>query len=243
MAGKAHIRYSGSPIPLSFDELNTQKQVVLVDFDSDENGPEITTISVPRFQAMQVIKGDLATIEQKITTSDDIANASEAQPVWLCIEVETQDYLTDLQQRIQQMLDGKHAEILQLKRVRKQQAKRLSEKQNVQLSELSVTEVFEARLELENFDDAPERMSRISNLFADAVELVNTNQEDLDGQQGVQTSAPSEMPKASSHDAPKEALEKEIKHPEDKTPEDKSPEDTVSVHQASLFFDETEDKA
>ncbi|WDT86952.1 exonuclease subunit SbcD [Alteromonas sp. 009811495] len=231
VAGKAHIRYSGSPIPLSFDELNTQKQVVLVDFDGDENGPEITTISVPRFQAMQVIKGDLTTIEQKITTSDDIANASEAQPVWLCIEVETQDYLTDLQQRIQQMLDGKHAEILQLKRVRKQQVKRLSEKQNVQLSELSVTEVFEARLELENFDDTPERMSRISNLFADAVELVNTNQEDLDSQQGVQKSI-------------QDGGKKSVQSSElGETPENTPPEDTVSLQQTSLFFDEPEDKA
>ena len=54
--------------------------------------------------------------------------------MWLCIEVETEDYLTDLQQRIQGLLEGKNAEILQLKRMRKRTVKSLSKKQNVQLS-------------------------------------------------------------------------------------------------------------
>ena len=73
--------------------------------------------------------------------------------MWLCIEVETEDYLTDLQQRIQGLLEGKNAEILQLKRKRKRTVNSLTEKQNVQLSELSVNDVFEARLALESIED------------------------------------------------------------------------------------------
>ena len=154
VAKTEHIRYSGSPIPLSFDELNTQKQVVMVEFTSGQTA--ITPIPVPRFQAMEVIKGDLASIESAINSSSAIADATEVSPVWLCIEVETQDYLTDLQQRIQALLEGKNAEILQLKRVRKSATQSLSETKNRQLSELSVKEVFEARLALEDFD-SPER--------------------------------------------------------------------------------------
>ena len=74
--------------------------------------------------------------------------------MWLCIEVETEDYLTDLQQRIQGLLEGKNAEILQLKRKRKRTINSLTEKQNVQLSELSVNDVFEARLALESIEDS-----------------------------------------------------------------------------------------
>ena len=67
-----------------------------------------------------------------------------------------------MQQRIQALLEGKNAEILQLKRVRKSATKSLSETKNRQLSELSVKEVFEARLALEDFDsleqdNSPER--------------------------------------------------------------------------------------
>lgn len=169
VAKTEHIRYSGSPIPLSFDELNTQKQVVLVTFESESTTPTISTLPVPRFQAMEVIKGDLQAIEAAINKSEAIALASQTDdavsatdngisprdPVWLCIEVETEDYLTDLQQRIQGLLEGKNAEILQLKRKRKRTVNSLTEKQNVQLSELSVNDVFEARLALESIEDNP----------------------------------------------------------------------------------------
>ncbi len=186
VAKTEHIRYSGSPIPLSFDELNTQKQVVLVTFESESTTPTISTLPVPRFQAMEVIKGDLKAIVAAINESKAIALASHTddaiseldevdkalsevdkalsatdnaispqEPVWLCIEVETEDYLTDLQQRIQGLLEGKNAEILQLKRKRKRTVNSLTEKQNVQLSELSVNDVFEARLALESIEDNP----------------------------------------------------------------------------------------
>ena len=182
VAKTEHIRYSGSPIPLSFDELNTQKQVVLITFESESTTPTISTLPVPRFQAMEVIKGDLKAIEAAINKSDAITLASQTHddsntnsapvanqkadsamdnairpkdPVWLCIEVETEDYLTDLQQRIQGLLEGKNAEILQLKRKRTSTVNSLTEKQNVQLSELSVNDVFEARLALESIEDNP----------------------------------------------------------------------------------------
>ena len=175
VAKTEHIRYSGSPIPLSFDELNTQKQVVLITFESESTTPTISTLPVPRFQAMEVIKGDLKAIEAAINKSDAITLASQTDdavsevdkplsatdnaisskdPVWLCIEVETEDYLTDLQQRIQGLLEGKNAEILQLKRKRKRTVNSLTEKHNVQLSELSVNDVFEARLALESIEDS-----------------------------------------------------------------------------------------
>lgn len=200
VAGKEHIRYCGSPIPLSFDELNTQKQVVLVDFNSEEmssaSTPTITPIAVPRFQAMAVIKGDLPAIEHAINHSVEIKKATEDNPVWLCIEVETQDYLTDLQQRVQALLEDKHAEILQLKRVRKRQQSSLSQKENIQLSELSVAEVFAARMALENIDEESEhakqkvgssndRKARIEQLFAEALELVQGNSEDVKSEELV----------------------------------------------------------
>ena len=217
VAKQEHIRYSGSPIPLSFDELNTQKQVVLVEFPqsdaqelsqeamqtSEQNDvhckPIITSLPVPRFQAMTTIRGDLKHIEQAINTSEEIAKASFDTPVWLCIEVETQDYLTDLQQRVQALLDDKPAEILQLKRVREKKAKPLSQQSHVQLSELSVDEVFEARLALEQIDDqtndvsandsdsdsgASSRVARMKHLFKEAVFSIQNNAEDAAGQIG-----------------------------------------------------------
>jgi exonuclease SbcD len=209
--------------------------VVLVTFESESTTPTISTLPVPRFQAMEVIKGDLKAIEAAINESEAIALASQTHddsntnsapvanqkadsamdnairpkdPVWLCIEVETEDYLTDLQQRIQGLLEGKNAEILQLKRKRKRTVNSLTEKQNVQLSELSVNDVFEARLALESIEDNPtselaqgtlldddqsprameevgseksaSRINRIRQLFNEALERVHTNDEDTE---------------------------------------------------------------
>ena len=163
---------------------------------SSASTPSITPIAVPRFQAMAVIKGDLPAIEHAISHSAEIEKATSENPVWLCIEVETQDYLTDLQQRVQALLEDKHAEILQLKRVRKRKQSSLSRKENIQLSELSVSEVFAARMALENIDEESEhtdqeagppsdRKARIEQLFAEALELVQGNSEDLKVEESV----------------------------------------------------------
>ena len=104
-------------------------------------------------KAISEVDKALSEVNKTISATDNAISSKD--PVWLCIEVETEDYLTDLQQRIQGLLEGKNAEILQLKRKRKRTVNSLTEKQSVQLSELSVNDVFEARLALESIEDNP----------------------------------------------------------------------------------------
>jgi DNA repair protein SbcD/Mre11 len=163
VAKQDHIRYCGSPIPLSFDELNSPKQVMMVEFSADKL-LNLTSIEIPRFQPMQVIKGDLAAIEQAL---QQFNSQPEGQTCWLCIEVETQDYLSDLQQRIQTMTDGLNVEVLQLRRSRNKQRQLLSQTQRETLAELNPHGVFELRLKMENFDGEAEqeRLVRIRQQF------------------------------------------------------------------------------
>ncbi|MGK0305448.1 MAG: exonuclease SbcD [Gammaproteobacteria bacterium] len=160
VAKSEHIRYCGSPIPLSFDELGTQKQVMLVEF-SEALRTSLQPISIPIFQPMLVIKGDLAKIEKALQQLNADAKADikvdiGAQPVWLCLEVDTQDYLSDLQQRIQTMTQGLNVEVLQLRRTRNQRRQLLSQMQSETLAELTPEDVFEKRLAMETFDKSPE---------------------------------------------------------------------------------------
>ena len=168
VAKSEHIRYCGSPIPLSFDELGTQKQVMLVEFSGAQR-TSLQPIPIPVFQPMLVIKGDLAKIEKALqqlkadakanTTANTKANTKAdtgTQPVWLCLEVDTQDYLADLQQRIQTMTEGLNVEILQLRRSRNQRRQLLSQMQSETLAELTPEDVFEKRLAMETFDTSPE---------------------------------------------------------------------------------------
>lgn len=121
VAKSEHIRYSGSPIPLSFDELKSQKQVVMLEFDKDKVS-HITPINVPIFQAMKALKGDLETIEQELAQFKECEETT-----WLCIEVEVQDYLSDLQQRIQILTQDLNVEVLQLRRARNRNEQTLAQ--------------------------------------------------------------------------------------------------------------------
>ncbi|WCE32270.1 exonuclease subunit SbcD [Vibrio sp. SCSIO 43137] len=163
VAKQPNIRYCGSPIPLSFDELKSTKQVVMVDF-KPQNQPEITPIDVPMFQKMESLKGSLEQIEQQLSAYQHL---EQDKSVWLAIEVEIQDFLSDLQQKIQTLTEPLNVEVLQLRRARGQAQKSLKREQQETLSELTPYEVFEKRLSQESFetDDEKQRLSRIRTRF------------------------------------------------------------------------------
>jgi DNA repair protein SbcD/Mre11 len=52
VAGLAHVRYSGSPIPLSFSEVADEKSLVLVEADAGAGIQQIRTLPIPRTQAV-----------------------------------------------------------------------------------------------------------------------------------------------------------------------------------------------
>lgn len=163
VAKSEHIRYSGSPIPMSFDELKTAKQVIVVEFEQARL-KTITPLEIPRFQPMQALKGNLNAIEDQLKNQ---ALFHPDKPLWLSIEVEIQDYLSDLQQRIATMTKDLNVEVLQLRRSRNRQQQSLAQKDQESLSELSPFEVFEKRIALETFEGQEEqaRLQRIQVEF------------------------------------------------------------------------------
>ncbi len=176
VGGKEHIRYCGSPIPLSFDELNNNKTIAIAEFN---NGSLDNTKAhnIPRFQPMHLIKGDLETIEAEIKK---LAPQYElSQPAWLDIEVSTQDYLNDLQQRIETMVEGLPLEVLLLRRERKQRLHSIDSETKETLQELTPKDVFERRLALENWDgdQLQVKKQRISKAFN---QIVNSLENEVD---------------------------------------------------------------
>lgn len=159
VAGSEHIRYSGSPVPLSFDELGSEKSVFLLELNS--TGLEsVTPLAVPSFQPMQTLKGSLAQIETQLAS---FAGHDGDRPVWLDIEVTTQEFLSDLQRRIEALTAGLPVEVLLLRRSREQRQHHLAQLKNETLNELKVEEVFERRLALAEFDT--QQNARLSALF------------------------------------------------------------------------------
>ena len=158
VGGSEHIRYCGSPIPLSFDELNNAKTILLVEFNNDQfiaAKPK----EVPRFQPMHLIKGDLDTIAAEIKTL--AAQYDASQPAWLDIEVSTQDYLNDLHQRIQTLVEDLPLEVLLLRRERKQRLHSIESQTQETLQELTPKQVFEKRLALQNWEEDSQAAKKV----------------------------------------------------------------------------------
>lgn len=172
IANSEHIRYSGSPLPLSFDELGSQKSVFLVSF-ADGKLAGVEPLPVPGFQPMQTIKGTLAEIEQQLKV---FADTAPPRPVWLDIEITTQEYLHNMQQHIQALTEGLPVEVLLMRRSREQRERALARLQNETLSELKVEEVFERRLEQEEETDEA-RCTRVRQLFSGTLDALYQGEE------------------------------------------------------------------
>lgn len=162
VAKREYIRYCGSPIPLSFDELKSQKQVCVVEFV--EGVRTICQLPVPTFQPLAEIKGDLSEIESQL---NQYIGLDSEQSVWLSIEVQAQDYLSDLQERMRSLTDGLNVEVLQLRRARERRNQALEQESAETLSELSPMDVFSKRIALEEFETDSEkaRLERMTVKF------------------------------------------------------------------------------
>lgn len=171
IGGQDHIRYCGSPIPLSFDETGKAKSVNLVTF-ADGRLADVTPLTVPVTQQLAVIKGDLAAIGQQL---EQWRGSPAAPPVWLDIEITTDDWLTDMQRRIQAMTEDLPVEVLLVRRSREQRQRMMAGELRETLSELRVEEVFERRLALEEPDEA--QGQRVRTLFSATVEELTQEQD------------------------------------------------------------------
>ncbi|MBK5072863.1 exonuclease subunit SbcD [Budviciaceae bacterium CWB-B4] len=180
VAKSDYIRYSGSPIPLSFDESGQEKSVAMVDFSSQAE-PQITLLTVPQFQPMQLIKGD---IEQIKSALEGFRDRQQQKTVWLDIEVDSRLYLNDLQRQIQQMAEQLPVEVILLRRSKALTQQAIQRQEKETLSELTVNEVFERRLVQDDDDNQSTRQQhqRVRQLFHSLVEeMEQQTEQPVDG--------------------------------------------------------------
>lgn len=144
VGGLDHIRYCGSPLPLSFDESGQQKQMLLVDLEA-QGLQAVTALQVPCFQRLLSLKGDLQSLPGQL--AEAAAQSRENAPVWLEISVARDDYLADLPARIQAMAEGLPLETLRIRRQRGQATGVMAGELGETLDELGHAEVFARRLD------------------------------------------------------------------------------------------------
>jgi DNA repair protein SbcD/Mre11 len=140
VGGSDFIRYSGSPIPIGFGEAQQEKSVVLVEFSG--NTPSITSVPVPKFQALKTLRGDWPSIAGAI---DDLK--TQGSNAWLEIIYEGEEIVGNLRERLDEAIIGSNLEILPVKNNRVLDLAMKGVNTEETLDDLDVTDVFKRCLQ------------------------------------------------------------------------------------------------
>lgn len=160
-----HIRYSGSPIALSFDEVKHDKRVIVVEFD-DEKQLTTTEIIIPSFQKLAVLTGDFADVTAGLT---DLIESAE--PVWVEVKIQESFFRSDVQAQLNDLVSSTAVEILKISTPKIDENNQWQADQIETLEELKPVDLFQYRLDCED-NISEEQQIQLKILFAQSLETL-----------------------------------------------------------------------
>ncbi len=147
-----YIRYSGSPIPLSFSEKKDEKQVVVLTIENNKITPP-KVIKTPKFRSLLRFTGTLAEVQQKLKHFDF---SDSLLPPYIEIEINEMEYnLETIRQKdlfIEDFNELNEVQIISNKINFNKGSKNISEllnKADTEIEDLSPIDIFRKRLESE----------------------------------------------------------------------------------------------
>ncbi len=169
VAGNRAVRYSGSPIPIGFSEIDQQKTVVIIDTVTPD-GVTVTDHPVPRFQRFASLKGSRTEVERQVREL-----AREGVPVFAEVTVDSMEPPPALQNWLSGLVRGTGIECLKLTNVRVSDTSIIQGGDGVSLQDLTEKEVFRRRLDEEALPSG--ERDRLMEAFGEI--LVRYHQRDL----------------------------------------------------------------
>lgn len=173
VGGSSHIRYCGSPIPLSFSEIHDPKQVLLLEFKGP-GCPDIETIEVPTARRLVRFQGELPEVIGQLTAYD---NAGLGLPAWADVEIRSELGQLEVAEQLLKCIEGldrKCIEVLARRHFRLVALRPLGEAEAEPLTrslhDFTEREVFERRLE----DEPAEARKELLSTFDELLELMQT---------------------------------------------------------------------
>jgi len=144
------IRYSGSPIPMSFAEAIHKKHVLTVTFNGMT--PEIEEHQVPCFRKLISISGNIESISARIEEL-----AKEKTEAWIEIEITSEVVATDITTHFNELTEGTNLEILRTRNRNVVNHALTPLTENESLDQLEDQEVFTRCLDAYNITEVEER--------------------------------------------------------------------------------------
>ena len=141
--GYNHVRYSGSPIPLSFSESKSKKKVNIVEFK--EKVIEIEEVEIPLYRKLLVLRGDLQHMLDALVKIDD-------KNIWIEVNLDDENPF-HANQMIRERAKELELTLLALKIDKKEKNLSKEDFEVISLDELTPIEVFEKCLAKDELED------------------------------------------------------------------------------------------
>jgi exonuclease SbcD len=138
VGGSAHIRYSGSPIPMGFGEAAQEKSVVIVDIGPESPSPSVRLVPVPCFQPLSRLSGNL---EDLLAALDRLKK--DGSRAWLEIDYTGLRSAGDVREALDQALSDSDLEIRRIRNRRVMDRVMQTLHDEEMLDDLDVNEVFD----------------------------------------------------------------------------------------------------
>ncbi len=158
-----HVRYSGSPIALSFSEANQKKKVNIITFE--KQNATIQEIEIPKFRALIVLKGDFISIEKELKKIED-------KNSWIEIHLNDENPFS-ANQKIRELAHVLELNLLAVKIDKTLKPLYTKDDEILGLDALTPLDLFNRRLELEDLEDEEFKQALIKNfkIIVDEVEI------------------------------------------------------------------------
>ena len=142
--GCDQVRYSGSPIPLSFSEATSQKKINIIEFDGKT--PFVRELDIPLFRPLVVLRGDVETIVSSLEEIED-------KQSWIEVHLRDDNPFA-ANQHIRQRALELGVTLLAVKIDTSEQKMQQSDFHVLSLDELTPKDLFKKRLEQEELQDS-----------------------------------------------------------------------------------------
>ena len=153
VGGSDYIRYSGSPVPVGFNECKRQKYVNVVEFES--GSCKIIPHEVPVFRELCTVSGNMAEIESGLTELR-LKNSH----AWVSVEYTGDELIAGLRDKVNAMCEDAPFEVLRIRNSVAQTFHDFACQNYEDPAELNPNEVFERFLELRAIPDEQRNMLR-----------------------------------------------------------------------------------
>ena len=169
-----HIRYSGSPIALSFSEIKDQKSIVLIDIKS-KSDIQVELREIPKQRELKRFKGDLALVKKELSNY----KPDFPLPSFVEIEIIEETYssatIADMEEMVSEYANNPNFSILKNKITFEKGQNDTSDlfTQGEHIEDLTPKDVFNKKLESEEID--PEKSQILQEAFLEILELIDAD--------------------------------------------------------------------